>query len=488
MALTGFETAGTLVQDILDRRMSADELLEALIARIERYNTTVNAVVARTLERARHRARDLDRAVGRNHAPGPLAGLPFTVKDSIEVAGLPTTSGSVSMMRHRAASHAPAVSRLIEAGANFFAKTNLPEFAGDYQTYNKLFGATRNPWDPEHTPGGSSGGSAAAVAAGLSPLDIGSDLAGSIRIPAHFCGIYGHKPSWGIVPTRGHVPPSPGYAGRADLAVLGPLARSAEDLTLALDVLAGPDIPDTKGWRLELPTARAERLQDLRVAYWFEDEDLPIDQEVLELLDHAIEALAMAGVGALKRATPVASMGEVRDAGRTLTEAIIGAGLPTSTYRRLGLTADTFAVFGASSRTRRSTARNLTSSHRDWLGADSQRHAVRMQCEAFFHDHDVLLLPVAPVPAPERKDRQSIAKRRIRINRDTHPSLVLGDWCTLASMAYLPATVAPIGRTKAGLPVGIQIVGPYLEDHTTIAAARFLADAVGGYEPPPGFQ
>lgn len=487
MALTGFESASDLVASIASRRLSAEDVLETMIERIERHNTAVNAVVARNDGRARMRARDVQAAVDRNRAPGPLAGLPFTVKDSIEVAGLPTTSGSLKLMGHRPERTSPAIARLIAAGGVMAGKTNLPEFAGDYQTFNKVFGITRNPWHPDHTPGGSSGGSAAAVAAGLTPLDIGSDLFGSLRIPAHFTGVFAHKPSFGVVPTRGHVPPMPGQDMRADLNVLGPVARDAQDLALALRAMAGPDEPDARALSLRLPPARAHSLHRLRVAYAFEDEDLPLDPEVLELLDDCVHALARHGVGRLSHASPDFAFRDVRDAGEVLSQSIIGASLPLGLYRRFDDVARGPA-FSRPAQIRRKMARNMTASHRQWLNADSFRADVRRQCELFFQDHDVLLLPVAPTAAPLRDEMHSLARRRIHVRGRTYPGTSLGDWCALASMAYLPATVAPIGRTKAGLPVGVQIVGPYLEDYTTIEAARVIAEVAGGYERPPGFS
>ncbi len=490
MTLTGFESAASLVRAIAEGRLSAVELLESTFARIDRHNGAINAVVARNGAMARYHAEEIDRAITRGAGPlGALAGLPFTVKDSIETAGLPTTSGAMSLMRHRPETHAPVVFRLLEAGAILLGKTNLPEYAGDYQTANKVFGVTRNPWDTSRTPGGSSGGSAAAVAAGLSPLDLGSDIAGSIRIPAHFCGVYGHKPSYDIVPGTGHIPPRPGTRARTDSVAIGPFARSAEDLELALKAIAGPDTLNGAGWRLDLPEPRGERLQEIRVAYWFEDFDLPVDRPVLDRLDAAIEAIAMTGPKTLKRAKPQFRFTDVRRVGRTLVQSAVGAGLPPSAYRMLGITARLTALppVGTLARSRHQAARDLTASHRQWIAADWTRQGIRAQCEEFFKDHDVLLLPVAPIAAPKHDPRHRIDRRTIKINGRRHAAFDLGDWAALASVAYLPATVAPVGRTPDGLPVGIQIVGPYHGDLTTIAMARYLADAMGGFEAPPGF-
>ncbi len=487
MTLSGFEAASDLLTGIAAGRLQAVDVLETFIARIERHNAGINAVVARSFGRGRLRAEETDQRVRRGAALGTLDGLPFTVKDSIEAAGLPTTAGALSLMGYRPAHHAPAIERLTTAQAILLGKTNLPEWAGDYQTHNKVFGAASNPWNPAHTPGGSSGGSAAAVAAGLSPLDIGSDLAGSIRIPAHFCGIYGHKPSFGVVPFAGHVPPGPGHQSHTDVAVLGPLARDARDLERALLAMAGPPAGAETGWNLTLPPPRARRLQDLRIAYWLDDHDLAVDTEVLNVLEQAVERIAHGGPGALRWRKPELSLKDVRRIGRTLIQSVIGAHMPARTYGQARAFAGRLGAMAPVDRTLRRAAKDVTLSHREWVAADGERQLMRKACADFFQDFDVLLMPVAPIAAPPRADGVRVERRSIRINGRNHPAMTLGDWCTLAGLAYLPATVAPVGRTKQGLPVGIQIIGPYLGDRTTIAAARLIGDVAGGFERPPSF-
>ena len=243
---------------------SSLELVDACIARIEAHDRELNAVVARCFEQARESARASDAARSRGEEPGALEGLPITVKDSLETAGLVTTSGAPELRDHVPRENAVAVERVLRAGAILLGKTNLPLYAGDWQSYNAVYGRTDNPWDRSRTPGGSSGGSAVSIAAGFAPLEIGSDIAGSIRIPASFCGVYGHKPTHGIVPLRGHIPGAPGTRAEPDLGTVGPLARSASDLRLALDVMAGPDDLDAAAWKLTLPPSRAEQLRDFR--------------------------------------------------------------------------------------------------------------------------------------------------------------------------------------------------------------------------------
>ncbi|MGH6915918.1 MAG: amidase family protein, partial [Geminicoccales bacterium] len=259
MSELAFETALGLAARLRAREVGCLELLEHHLARIERFNPELNAIVVLDLERARARAREADRALDRGDVFGPLHGLPMTVKEAIDVAGLPTTWGAPEHKHNRPERNALLVERLMEAGAIVFGKTNVPFRLTDWQTYNPIYGTTNNPFDTSRAPGGSSGGSAAALAAGLVPLEVGSDSGGSIRDPAHFCGIFGHKPSYGVVPQEGHW--MPGAIAPPDLNVCGPMARSAEDLAAALAIMAGPSRMDAPAWRIELPPPRRTSLE-----------------------------------------------------------------------------------------------------------------------------------------------------------------------------------------------------------------------------------
>src|SRR5579871_1197489 len=222
------------------KRISALELLEASLSRCQAANPAINAVVAMDLERAMERARAIDDLRSRGETPGPLAGLPMTIKDTFDVDGLPASSG-LDALRHGKRPDAVVAAHARQAGAVIWGKTNTPVLAGDFQTFNKLYGTTNNPWDLSRTPGGCSGGAAAALATGITALEIGSDIGGSLSHPANFCGVFSHKPTWGIVSQIGHVPPAPGWQSERDLNVVGPMARSARDLRLLLSVLeAGP--------------------------------------------------------------------------------------------------------------------------------------------------------------------------------------------------------------------------------------------------------
>src|SRR5882672_3748271 len=288
-----FASATQLARELRDRRIGCLELLDFYLARADRYNPGINAVIAWQVEAARDRARAADAALARGEVWGPLHGVPMTVKESYNITGLPTTFGNPLWKDNIAVANAIAIDRLMQAGAIIYGKTNVPYMLMDSQSYNDIYDTTNNPWDKTRGPGGSSGGEAAALAAGLSALGAGSDIAGSLRNPAYYCGIYGHKPTWGLIPPRGHAPP--GIVTPTDISVVGPMARYAEDLELGLRVLAGPDLFYQAAWRVELPAPRAKRLGDFRVAVWFDSALCEIDAGVSEKLDAAVAAIARTG-------------------------------------------------------------------------------------------------------------------------------------------------------------------------------------------------
>jgi amidase len=262
--------------------LSSRDLLECYLDRIDRLGRDVNAVVTLDTERARAAAAAADEVTTLGGTMGPLHGLPITIKDAIEVAGVRSTGGATELTDYIPTVDAPSVGRLKAAGAIVFGKTNVPYMLADAQSYNDIYGTTNNPWDPTRSPGGSSGGEAATLAAGLSALGAGSDIAGSLRNPAHYSGVYGHKPTWGLISTRGHAPP--GIMTPTDISVVGPMARHAEDLDLALRALTGPDLLQQAAWRVELPPPRHRRLGEFRVAVWSSSPLCRIDATVSDLL------------------------------------------------------------------------------------------------------------------------------------------------------------------------------------------------------------
>lgn len=443
--------AHRLAEGIRRREFSSRELLDHYLDRIANLNPSLNAVVSLDVDGARRAADASDAAVARNEVLGPLHGIPMTVKDTFDTADIRTTCG-VPAWDRVPERDADAVGRLRDAGAVIFGKTNVPAMAGDWQTFNPIFGVTYNPWDTSRSTGGSSGGAAAALAAGLTALELGSDIAGSIRLPSNWCGVCGHKPSWGIVPQRGHLPPPPDALSVTDLAVTGPMARDVADLELALDVLAGPASLDATAWRLELPPPRASTLSRLRVATWLDDPAYPVQPDVAAVLESAVAALAEAGANLVDAPPPVA--------------------LPDVVGLHMELL---YPLMDASSTLR----------HRDWLAANERRERMRAQMRDYFRQVDALLMPVAMVPAIAHDHLEPMAERILTLAGGSRSYLDLFGWVGLPTVAYLPATAVPVGRTVSGLPVGLQIVGPYLEDRTTLAVARGLERVLGGFVAPP---
>ena len=477
-------SATELLAALRSREVSSRELLDLYLARIERLNAPVNAVVTLDVERAQKAADAADTATARGESLGALHGLPMTIKDTLETAGLRTTAGATMLASHVPIRDSVVVERVRAAGAIIFGKTNTPTFASDVQTYNPVFGVTRNPYDLTRSSGGSSGGSAVAMALGFAGAEIGSDIGGSIRNPAHYCGIYGHKPTHGIVPSRGHLPPPPGGLGDYDLGVMGPITRSAEDLGLMLDVLAGPDEGPATAWRLDLPRARRRSLREYRVAAWLDDPFCPVDADVLALGEATVAALRKAGVQVNEQARPVPDLGAVHRGYEKLLWPILSGGMSADEARELARMSEAATPTDMSELTR--FARAVTIRHRDWLGVDEERQQLRARWAEFFKGYDVLLCPITPTAALPHNNEGTILSRSIRVNGIERPYTDQVVWAGLVTMALLPSTLAPVGRTPSGLPVGLQIVGPYLEDRTTIDFAARLAGVIGGYAPPPG--
>ena len=478
-----YRTACELAGLLRSGELGSLELLETLVARIEAFDGSLNAVVARDFERARERARAADAELARGAAADrPLLGLPMTIKDTFETEGLVTACGAPELSGHVPECNADAVQRLVDAGAIVMGKTNLPLYAGDCQSFNVVYGSTNNPWDETRTPGGSSGGAAAALAAGFTPLELGSDIGGSIRNPSHFCGVFGHKPTFGIVSDRGHIPGPPGQLAETDLNVVGPLARSAADLEFALGLLAGPrPTGERGGWRLDLPAPRATRPAGLRVAAWLDDPYCPVDAACLPLLEAAAGGLERAGAKVDRAARPELDFAHAYETYLMLLLPVIAAGFPPSVIELLEAAA---AKLSPDDRGMPALQiRGSLVSHREWIAHDEARTRIVAAFRHFFRDFDLLLLPVHPTAAFPHDPRPDFHARTLTVNGEQVPYLDFLKWVSLPTLVGLPSTVAPIGRTAGGLPVGIQIVGPRFEDRTTIGAASWL----GEFVPPPDF-
>lgn len=474
-----YVSAVDLANAIRRRKVSSKEALEYFLARVATLDKTINSVVTIDADGARTAAIAADEALARGEVRGPLHGVPMTIKDSFQTAGVRTTSGAPELAHFVPQEDAWPVARLREAGAVIFGKTNLPIYAGDLQSYNEIFGTTNNPHDVTRTPGGSSGGSAAALACGFTPLELGSDIGGSIRLPSHMSGVVGHKPSYGIVPAHGQIPGPPGTLTLADLAVVGPIARTIEDLELALHIMAGPNRWDQPAWRLELPPPRRATLKEYRIAAWFDDPRCRVEPEVRALLENAARALADVGARLDAQARPEFSLQKISDTFFALLQAALAGG--TSRDRIEAYAASTGDTPLANTR------RLLAMRHREWLSYNERRLQLRKCWEAFFQKWDIMLLPVMPCPAVPHDHSEPLSARRVRVGGEQIPYWDLVTWMAPAGACYLPATVVPVGCLSNGLPVGIQIVGPYLHDRTTLDVARHLLAIVGGCPRPAGF-
>ncbi len=480
-----FKSAAELARMIRSREISSRELLEHFIARTVLHNPKINAIVASDFEAAREKALAADEALTRGEIWGPLHGLPMTIKDAYEVKGLTSTGGSPEYEDHVPTRSATAVERIEKAGAVIFGKTNVPFLSGDLQTFNDVYGTTNNPWNLACGPGGSSGGSAAALASGLTGLEIGSDIGGSIRTPAHLCGVFGHKSTFGIIPKRGHISPPPGHLAEGDMSVAGPLGRSAEDLDLLLSIVAGADEIESAGWKLDLAPPRATSAKDLRVAVWIDDPFCEIDVESAALLRNAAKALEDAGAKVSWTARPNFTLEWSNEVYLTLLHSITASRFPDSVKQRL---MDMSAKLPAGDKSHLSLqARGANISYADRLVW--QEHQARLMADwaAFFRDYDVVLAPVLMRPAFPHDQQSNWHKRRLAVNDREREYFDVLTWAGPAMVAHLPASVAPVGLTSEGLPVGAQIIGPHFGDRTTIAVAGMLEELLGGFRAPPGF-
>lgn len=479
MSELAYTTAIELAKKIRQREISSREAVDYFLARVEALDTRINSIVTIDAERARAEADAADTALARGAVCGPLHGVPMTIKDSFQTAGMRTTSGAPELAEFIPQEDAWPVARLRAAGAIIFGKTNLPIYAGDLQSYNAVFGTTNNPYDESRTPGGSSGGAAAALACGFTPLELGSDIGGSIRLPSHMSGVVGHKPSYGIVPSHGQIPGPPGTLTLADLAVAGPMARSVEDLALGLTIMAGPNRWEQPAWRLKLPSPRRRTLKRYRVAAWLDDPRCRVEPEVRTLLEKAAQALAGAGVRVDHEARPAFTLEKAMETFFALLQAALAGGTSRTRIE------DYAATVGETPAAR--TRRLLAMRHREWLGYNERRLQMRKRWEEFFTQWDVMLLPVMPCPAIPHDHSEPMASRTAWVGGEQRPYWDLLTWMAPAGACYLPVTVVPVGCLSNGLPVGMQIVGPYLEDRTTLDLAQHLLTLVDGCPRPPGF-
>jgi amidase len=480
-----YSTAAELATAMATGDVSAVELTAAAIARIEHLDGDINAVCVPDFDRALESAHQADAARSRGET-GPVLGVPMTIKESFDIAGQPTTWGFPRFKDHVATADAVTVVRLAAAGAVILGKTNVPVALGDYQSYNPVYGATNNPWDLGRTPGGSSGGSAAAVAAGFGALSMGSDIGGSLRVPAHFCGVYAHKPSTGLLPLRGHTfpgtPPLPELGG--DLGVVGPMARSAADLAMMIALLSDPDEAGFGiAYRTALRPARHDDLRAFRVLILEAHPLVPVSSEVRAAIGELATRLERAGVTVVRHSPHLPDLAEGARSYVRLLQSTLAAGLPPEVYAAAREAAA--ALDPSDTSLAAEQARGVVLSHRDWVAADTVRAVQRAQWAELFTHVDVVVAPVSSTPAFPHDHSEPMRMRTISIDGEKQAYFDQLAWAGLATAPGLPSTAVPVTRSAQGLPVGVQLIGPLFEDHTPIRFAELLEREFGGFTPPP---
>ncbi|MEM7743624.1 MAG: amidase [Pseudomonadota bacterium] len=478
-----FKSATELLAMLEAREIGARELLEMYLSRIETHNPALNAIIWMDAERARAEADASDARRAKGETLGRLDGLPVTVKESFDLIGSPTTWGVPAFADNIAQLDSNVVARYRAAGAVVFGKTNVPFMLSDWQSFNDIYGTCNNPWDLGRTPGGSSGGSAAALAAGLTGLEAGSDIGASIRNPAHYCGVYGHKPTFDVISGVGQS--LPGDLGGTDIAVVGPLGRSAADLELAMDLLAGGAGPLARGWTLTLPGSRKKTLAEFRVAIVLTDAESEVDQPIQDALTALGRWLESEGATVAWDARPAFSSAEAMEVYTMLlrsatSKRMTDAMLDEARAALAGLGSDAIPF------RRRMLAAQLMG-HRDWLNWNVRRHEMMAAWEDHFENYDLLLCPAAASAAFPHDQEGERHDRLIEVNGRMVPTTDQLFWAGWPGVCYLPGTVAPVGLTDRGLPVGVQIVGRRFDDRTCLRMAALIEEGYGGFRPPPGY-
>ena len=474
-----FSGAADMLAALQAGAISSAELVELHINRIEERDDELNAIPVPTFDRAREAAVAADAARARGDR-APLLGLPMTLKESTQVGGLPQSAGIIELKDYRPPHDGMIARRVFAAGACLLGKTNIPVALSDWQANSPVYGRTNNPWDVTRTPGGSTGGGAAALASGMTPLEIGSDIGGSVRVPAAYCGVYGHRPSESALPRSGAFPfgdvENPAFV----MGVHGPLARNMADVELLFDVVAGPGEGEDAGWQLALPPARHDTLSDFRVAIM---PPTPLTQPSLAMQEKVDElASFLAGNGAtVARAMPALDQRAYYADYLTLLTALTSMGMSREAREEAAQTAsDSNDELDAANRL------GFVLDANAYLNLLGRRERARAVWRAFFDEWDVLVCPTALDVAFEH---QTGPQDQRVLDIDGQPvnymsNIVYPMWAIYAGQ---PATAFPAGLSSSGLPVGLQAIGPYLGDRTTMQFARLLEREWHAFEPPPGY-
>ena len=455
-------------------------LLEAHFDRVDALNPSLNAIIWQDRDGARERAAILDTEVAQGVFRGPLHGVPITVKEAFDFAGSPSTWGNPELAQNYPAQNSDVVQRYLDAGANLFGKTNVPLNLADWQSFNAIYGTTNNPWDMSRGPGGSSGGSAAALATGMSALEAGSDIGSSIRNPAHYCGVFGLKPTLGVVSEQGHS--LPGWHTDIDIAVTGPMARSARDLMLAFELLAGPDRYSKDTWSLHCPTDLREDISDFKIALKLSDAACPVDQAYQDRLADFAEKLSKAGA-TVREIEPELDTSDYFNTYLTLLGAAMGFGISADAVavERAEMEAKTTGVI-RDIMTTRLNGRDMR--HSDWMVADNKRRLARQLFDNFFQDWDILLTPVCASAAFPHNHSGQRYERALTINGAQQPEMQQLFWSGYSGVVGLPSAVGPMDFVGS-LPVGYQAIAGHGKDRTALAFASCVENQIYSFTAPP---
>jgi len=474
-----------LLRMLDNREITSQELLEYYLQRVKEHDNDINAIVEINESDARKRAKEADEARKRGEIWGPLHGLPVTVKDVFLVKGFKIAAGTSFYKDYTVDENADVVNRLLDAGAIIYAKTNVPYWAGDWQTYNKVYGTTNNPYDLNRTCGGSSGGAAASVASGFSSLELGSDMGGSIRIPAHYCGVYGHRPTYGVTSMYGHIPGNPGERAIPDLSVSGCIARTAEDLELLFDVIKGGEYPDNKAISFDLPEYSEKELKDFKICAWLDDDFCPISSSLKQKYQKLIDDLKANGATIDCKKPEGYSLEEVYRYMRFLSGGVVATGLTPVQRIVFSFVGKVLGLHkkGKLAVEWREYIKGMVDSHRTWLIYDEQRAKLRHEYKQLFDKYDILLMPVAPWNAFVH-NHKSVLSRRFMIDNKKRRYLEHIPWICIPTVMGFPASSIPIGMDEKGLPVSIQAVsGPY-EDKKCFRFGKIIESIYGKNKKP----
>lgn len=480
-----YQDATALVQAIAQGECSSRDLLEAQIQRIEQYNPNINSCVAFDFEQARKSADQADLEVREQHPLGALHGLPMTIKDAFKVRGMPCTDGNPLFRDYMPSEHAAAVQKLLNAGAIAFAKTNVPLKCADIQTYNQIYGTCNNPWNVSLTAGGSSGGAAASLAMGFSALELGSDIGGSIRTPAHFCGVYGYKTTYGLVSFNGHILNTTDELSEPDLAVIGPMARSARDLKLMLDILVQPDAREFRDFQLK--ECEKQSLEEFKVLFWLDDDACPIDSRMKKKYEELLLKLKQANIQVDTGRPQGWDFDEIYASySSKLVSQMMIADSKLQKMSLSWLSPWTKLLQGKVKMPAQlyAYARGANLSHAEWAAEHERALHLKQECLKIFADYDLILCPPIFTLAFEHNHQEPMVMRSLNVDGQKRFYLDLFKWIAPATVLGLPTTCAPIGLSEDNLPVNIQIISKPYADKVTIQFASLLAELSGGFQPP----